>query len=141
MIEVHTIEQRTMQQGSEPPITLIREVAFQNGKGVKKIQVLRGNTVVSSESEALNLTDKRNIQRRKTSSLHKSLERKTLKKLNASKKQVATQRKLNGQRKLNASKKAVSQKKAATKKQPVKTKATKARKTQKTKKARRQQRN
>jgi hypothetical protein len=132
MIEVHTIEQRTMQQGSEPPITLIREVAFQNGKGVKKIQVLRGNTVVSSESEALNLTDKRNIQRRKTSSLHKSLERKTLKKLNASKKQVATQRKL------NASKKQV----ATTKKRTVVPKARKtATKARKTKKARRQQRN
>lgn len=88
MIQVHTIEQRVLQQGSQPPVTLIREVAFQNGKGVKKIQVLRGNTVVSSESEALNLTDKQNIQKRKTSSMHKSLERKTMRKLNASKKQV-----------------------------------------------------
>jgi hypothetical protein len=125
MIEVHTIEQRTMQQGSEPPVTLIREVAFQNGKGVKKIQVLRGNTVISSESEALNLSEQKNVQKRKTSAMHKSLERKTLKKLNASKKQVATQRKL------NASKKQV----ATTKKRTVVPKA------RKTKKARRLQRN
>ena len=114
MIEVHTIEQRTMQQGSQPPVTIVREVVYQNGKGVKKIQVLRGDTVVSAESEKLNLTEKKNVQKGKTSALHKSLERKTLKKLNASKKQVATQRKL------NASKKAVSQKKAATKKRTVK---------------------
>jgi hypothetical protein len=127
MIEVHTIEQRTMQQGSQPPVTIVREVVYQNGKGVKKIQVLRGDTVVSAESEKLNLTEKKNVQKGKTSALHKSLERKTLKKLNASKKQVATQRKLNAskkqvatQRKLNASKKAVSQKKAATKKRTVK---------------------
>ncbi len=114
-----------MQQGSEPPVTLIREVAFQNGKGVKKIQVLRGNTVISSESEALNLSEQKNVQKRKTSAMHKSLERKTLKKLNASKKQVATQRKL------NASKKQV----ATTKKRTVVPKA------RKTKKARRLQRN
>ena len=89
MSEVHTIEQRTMQQGSQPPVTIVREVVYQNGKGVKKIQVLRGDTVVSAESEKLNLTEKKNVQKGKTSALHKSLERKTLKKLNASKKQVS----------------------------------------------------
>jgi len=90
MIQVHTIEQRTMQQGSQPPVTIVREVALQNGKGVKKIQVLRGNTVVSAESEKLNLTEQKNVHKRKfMKGLYKTMERKTMKKLNASKKQVS----------------------------------------------------
>jgi hypothetical protein len=122
MIEVHTIEQRTMQQGSQPPVTIVREVIFQNGKGVKKIQVLRGDTLVSAESEKLNFTEQKNVHKRKfMKGLYKSMERKTMKNLNAPKKQVA-----------------------ATKKrtvEPKATRATKATKARKTKKARRQQRN
>lgn len=112
MIQVHTIEQRVLQQGSQPPVTLIREVAFQNGKGVKKIQVLRGNTVVSSESEALNFTDKRNIQKHKTSA---KLERKTMRKLNASKKQVSPKKATTKKRTVKQQSKARKTKKAAKK--------------------------
>ena len=136
MIQVHTVEQRTMVQGGQPPVTIIRQVDMKNGHGTKKVQVLRGNQVLAQESATLNFMDRQNVQRRKTSSVHKSLERKTLKKLNASKKQVATQRKLNAskkqvatQRKLNASKKQVATQRKLTSVSPKSAAATKKRKT------------
>ena len=117
MIQIHSVEQRTMVQSGQPPITIVRQVDMKNGHGVKQVQVIRGNTVLAQESATLNLTEKKNVQNRKTSSLHKSLERKTLKRINASKKQVATQGTLNA-----------SKKKAATKQRAAKTRKVKAKK-------------
>ena len=130
MIQIHSVEQRTMVQGGIP-VTIVRQVDMKNGHGTKQVQVLRGNQVLAQESAPLNLTEKKSVQQRKTHSLHKSLERKTLKMLNASKKQVATQRKLNTskkqvatQRELNASeqgpKKATTKKRKTVKRRQVK---------------------
>lgn len=110
MIQIHTVEQRTMVQGGQPPITIVRQVDMKNGHGVKQVQVIRGNTILAQESAPLNLTEKKNVQQRKTSSLHKSLERKTLKSINASKKKAAIK-----QRVAKQTKKAKKAKKAAKK--------------------------
>jgi hypothetical protein len=83
MIEVHTIEQRTQIQSGKPPMTIVREVALKNGKGRKTVRVIRGSKVVSTESEPLNLTERKHVHKRKfVKGLYKKMERRTLKRLN-----------------------------------------------------------
>jgi hypothetical protein len=83
MIEVHTIEQRTQIQPGKPAMTIVREVAIKNGKGRKTVRVLRGSKVVSTETEPLNLTERKRVHKRKfVKGLYKKMERRTLKRLN-----------------------------------------------------------
>jgi len=93
MLQVHSVEQRTMVQGGVP-VTIIRQVDMKNGHGTKQVQVLRGNQMLAQESATINFMDRHNIQKRKTNSVHKSLERKTIKAITASlKKAVAATKK------------------------------------------------
>jgi hypothetical protein len=83
MIQVTSIEQRTLITPGKPATTIVREVKLRNGKGRKTIRVLKGSRVVSEESDALNLTERRHIQKRKfRKGLYKGVERRTLRRLN-----------------------------------------------------------
>jgi hypothetical protein len=82
MIQVYSMEQRTMVVAGKAPITIRREVEMRNGKGRKTIKVLRGSRLISSETEHLGATEKKKVQKRKfVKGLYKGLERKTRKRL------------------------------------------------------------
>jgi hypothetical protein len=82
-IEVYATEQRTRVLSGQPPMTIVREVVYKNGKGRKTVRVLRGNRVLSTESTTLNRTESTRVKKRRyIKKLYKPLERRTLKKLN-----------------------------------------------------------
>jgi hypothetical protein len=83
MLVASSIETRTVVVPGKPTMTIIREVKFKNGKGRKTVRVLRGNRVISNESEALNHVERKKVHRRKfVKGLYKKMERRTLKNLN-----------------------------------------------------------
>jgi len=83
MLVASSIETRTVVVPGKPTMTIIREVKFKNGKGRKTVRVLRGNRVISNESESLNHVERKKVHRRKfVKGLYKKMERRTLKNLN-----------------------------------------------------------
>jgi hypothetical protein len=82
-INVYAMEQRTQMIAGQPPMTITREVVLRNGKGRKTVKVARGSHVVSNVTENLNLSECRDIQRRKyIKPLYKSVESKTIRRMN-----------------------------------------------------------
>jgi hypothetical protein len=82
-IEVYAVEQRTMIRPGQPPVTIIREVTFKNGKGRKTVRVRRGKRTLSSITHKLSKTEKHKVPRRKyIKGLYKPMERETLQQLN-----------------------------------------------------------
>ena len=83
MLEASSIETRTLVLPGKPTMTIIREVKFKDGKGRNTVRVLRGNRVISNESELLNHVERKKVHRRKfVKGLYKKMERRTLKNLN-----------------------------------------------------------
>ena len=83
MLEASSIETRTLVLPGKPAMTIIREVKFKDGKGRKTVRVLRGDRVISNESESLNHVGRKKVHRRKfVKGLYKRMERRTLKNLN-----------------------------------------------------------
>jgi hypothetical protein len=82
MIQISSIEERIMKLPGKPAVTIIRTVDLKNGKGRKTLKVLKGPTVVSTESEPLNLTERKKVHKRKfVKGLYKKMERRTLRRL------------------------------------------------------------
>jgi hypothetical protein len=81
-IEVYAVEQRTMIKPGQPPVTILREVSFKDGKGRKTVRVTRGKRTLSSVTHKLNKTEKRKVPRRRyIKGLYKPMERETLQRL------------------------------------------------------------
>jgi hypothetical protein len=82
-IEVYAVEQRTMFKPGQPPVTIIREVTFKNGKGRKTVRVTRGKRTLSTITHKLSRAEKHKVPRRKyIKGLYKPMERETLQQLN-----------------------------------------------------------
>jgi len=82
MIQISSVEERTMKLPGQPAVTIVRTVDMKNGKGRKTIKVLKGSKVVSNESEPLNLIECKKVHKRKfVKGLYKHMERRTLRRL------------------------------------------------------------
>ncbi len=83
MIQVYTVEKRTMKMPGKAPVTIIRETQLRNDKGRKSVRILRGSRVVSNVSKKLNFTEKKRIAKRQyVMGLYKPMEHQTLQNLN-----------------------------------------------------------
>jgi len=83
MIQVYTVEKRTMKVPGKAPVTIIRQTEVKNGKGRKTVRVLRGKRVISNVSKKLNLTEKKKVTKREyVMGLYKPMEHQTLQNLN-----------------------------------------------------------
>ncbi len=80
-IHAYSLEKRTQIIPGQAPVTILREVAMENGKGYKSIRVLRGSKTISTVREPLQPIETANIAERKfTPGLFRSTEQKTKKK-------------------------------------------------------------
>ena len=100
MLFVQSTERRTNIVKGKPPVTVVRNITFRNGKGVKTVEVIKGEKVVSKVQEPFTITECNNVKNHTfTKGLFKSADTKTLSKMNSTKSKSRTKKQMKKQTK------------------------------------------